>query len=582
MKFFQLIRMFVGKYKKFAILTPIMVILEVALDIVIPYLMSKIIDVGVANKDLGYIVKIGSLMLAAAALAMCFGALSGRFSALASSGFAYNLRTAMFNKVQDFSFANVDKFSTASLVTRMTSDITMIQMPFMMMIRMMVRAPFQMILAAVMAVRINAKLSIVFAVAVPILAVVLAVITTKAFPLFQKMFYKIDDMNSVVQENLISIRVVKAFVRKKYEIKKFDNSAGDLRNTQLKAEMIVIWNRPVMTFVMYSCMLAVCWFGGRLIIKEELLTGEFFSFMSYISQVLMSLMMLSMTFIGLVMSRAAVRRVGEVLTTEPSVKDPVRTGDAPTVADGSIEFDHVSFRYETQSDENRILEDINLKIPSGTMVGVLGGTGSGKTTLVSLIPRFYDVVEGTLRVGGVDVRDYTQHELRENVSMVLQTNVLFSGTIRENLLWGKADATEEEMIAACKAAQAHDFIMSFPNGYDTELGQGGVNVSGGQKQRLCIARALIKKPKIVILDDSTSAVDTTTDRQIRDAMKRELADTTSIIISQRVTSLMDADMIIVMDDGKICEVGNHDELMAKHGVYREVFESQQKGVQISA
>lgn len=564
----------VGKYKKYAILAPIVVICEGALDILIPFLMSKIIDVGIKNGDVAYVVKIGVLMIVMALASLVLGALSGRFAAVAGMGFGKNIRKKLFDKVQDFSFANTDKFSTASLVTRLTTDVTNTQNAFMMVIRTLARAPFMMICATVMAIKINAELAVIYLFAIPILGVALYLIATRAYPRFQAMLKKYDKLNAQVEESLIAIRVVKAFVRKDYENQKFEDAADGLRVMQKRAEKLIILNGPAMQIVMYTCMICICWFGGNMIIAGGMQTGELMSFISYLTQILMSLMMLSMIFVMLVMSQASVTRITEVL--DETVDIPDNEGGIDRLEDGSIEFKNVSFSYAKDPD-NQTLSHINLSIQSGETVGIIGGTGTGKTSLVQLIPRLYDVLDGELLVGGHDVREYQLEALRSGVAMVLQKNVLFSGTIRENLKWGNENATDEEIIAACKAAEAHDFIMSFPDGYETELGQGGVNVSGGQKQRLCIARALLKKPQIVILDDSTSAVDTATDSRIRRALREELVGTTTIIIAQRVTSVSDADKIVVLDDEGINAVGTHEELLETNEIYREVFESQQKG-----
>lgn len=564
-----------GKYKKYALLTPIMVIGEVILEVFIPFLMAKIIDVGIANADVAYIAKIGSLMVLMALISLVFGALSGRFASLASTGLAAGIRKKLFYKIQDFSFANVDRFSTASLITRLTADVTSTQTAFMMVIRMLVRSPIMLVSATVMAVSINAKLSAVFLFAIPFLGGAMGIISYLAFPRFQKMLEKYDSMNSSVQENLVAIRVVKAFVRRDYENEKFEEAANTLRDAQIKAERIVITGMPIMMFTMYACTILIAWFGGNLVIAGDMQTGELFSFISYISQILMSLMMISFAFIGIVMSRASIKRILEVLDEEIDIKNNEES--EITANDGSIVFDNVSFSYAKKSD-NLTLDNVNLKINSGETVGIIGGTGSAKTTLVQLIPRLYDVLEGRILVGGHDVRDYSLEALRNNVAMVLQKNVLFSGTIKENLKWGNENATDEEIMAACKAAQAHDFISAMPDGYETDLGQGGVNVSGGQKQRICIARALLKNPKILILDDSTSAVDTATDSKIRQSFKENLQNTTTIIIAQRISSVSEADKIIVLNDGKIDGVGTHEELLATNEIYKEVYESQQKGV----
>lgn len=562
-------------YGIYAILTPVIIIGEVLMEVLIPRVMGKIIDNGIMGTGgVDYVVKMGGLMVVMATFSLICGALAGKFASVASMGFAKGLRRNLFEKVQSFSFANIDKFSTSSLITRMTTDVTNTQNTFMQLIRTMVRAPFMMIFATIMAIKINAKLSIVFAVAIPVLAIVLYVIIVKAFPKFQELFKKYDLMNRNVQENLIAIRVVKAFVREGHENKKFSDSADAMRVSQIMAEKIVILDTPIMQFVVYGCMLSVFWFGGKFIVQGSMLTGDLISFISYIMQILMSLMMISMVFVTFVMSKASVQRIIEVLDEVPDINDDNATDEQ--VKDGSIVFENVSFAYPSNKD-NFALERINLEIKSGETVGIIGGTGSSKTSLVQLIPRFYDTVKGKVLVGGRDVKEYKIETLRNSVSMVLQKNVLFSGTIKENLKWGDQNATDSEITDACKSAQADEFVRSFPNGYETDLGQGGVNVSGGQKQRLCIARALLKKPKIIILDDSTSAVDTATDEKIRSEFKKKLADTTTIIIAQRISSVKDADKIVVMNDGKIDGIGTHDELMQTNEIYREVYTSQQKG-----
>ena len=567
---------YVGKYKKYAIATPFVMIGEVLMELLIPLVMAAMIDKGISSGDVQYTVKMGLLMILMAIVSLCFGSLGSRFGAVASMGFAKNVRRALFEKVQSFSFSNVDKFSTASLVTRLTTDVNNVQNAFNMMIRMVFRAPIMMVGALAMAIKLNAQLAMVFLVAIPILCVGLYFIMSKAHPRFQAMLERYDALNSDVQENLIAIRVVKAFVREKYECKKFDDSAEAVRAAQYRAEKLVQLNQPLMQICMYGCTVAALWFGGNMVIGGTLQIGALSSFIGYISQTLMSLMMVSMILMMTIISRASITRINEVLDETPSISDKDASADT-RLEDGSIEFKNVSFSYD-QHQPRATIENINIKIPSGTHVGIIGGTGSAKSTLVQLIPRLYDADKGEVIVGGHDVRDYKLHVLRDDVAMVLQKNVLFSGTIAENLRWGDENATQAELEAVCRSAQADDFIQSFPDGYETELGQGGVNVSGGQKQRLCIARALIKKPKIVIMDDSTSAVDTATDARLREAIHRELKDTTSIIIAQRITSIADCDMIIVMDDGHISDVGTHDELMKRSEIYREVYQSQQKGV----
>ncbi len=566
----------IGKYKKYAFAAPLCVVLEVILEIFVPFLMSKIIDVGI-NGDGGvpYIVKIGVLMIIMSAFSLLCGALSGRFASVASTGFSKNVRKRLFDKIQDFSFANVDKFSTASLVTRMTTDVTFLQNSFMMIIRMMVRAPVMLVSATVLAISINAELAVVFLVAIPVLGAAVFLIGTKAHPMFMRMFKKYDGMNASVQESLIAIRVVKAYNRGEYENEKFASAASSLCTAQRRAERILILNMPIMQLVMYACIIAVLWLGGNMIASGSMLTGELVSFISYISQILVALMMISMCFVGIVMSRASVNRICEVLDEEIDIKE--ENDGLCAVLHGGISFENVTFSY-SGDEKKAALSDINLEIKPGETVGIIGGTGSGKTSLVQLIPRLYDATVGTVKVGGEDVRSYKLEPLRDAVAMVLQNNVLFSGTILDNIKWGNENADDGEIKRVCRAAAAHDFIMSFPEGYGTYLGQGGVNVSGGQKQRLCIARALLKKPKILILDDSTSAVDTATDSKIREAFRKELPDTTKIIIAQRISSVSDADKIIVLDDGKISAVGTHDELLVSSDIYREVFASQQKAV----
>lgn len=563
------------KHIVFAVLAPLTIILEVLLEIQIPKLMSEIVDIGITTSDIAFILKTGGTMIAMALASLFFGAVSAICSSIASMGFGAELRKGIFNKLQDFSFGNVDKFSTPSLITRITTDVNNAQQAYMMIIRMMVRSPIMLISATYMAFTINSSLVKVFLVAIPILAIGMIAISINAFPRFNVVMKKYDSINSSVQENLTAIRVVKAFVRSEYEKMKFKVSNEGLKEASVRAEKIVILTNPLMQIVMYSCIIAILWFGGNLIVVGDMQTGELISFVSYVTQILTSLMMISMAFIMLTTSKASITRINEIFDEESQVKD-LTEADFP-VENGDVEFKNVSFKYDINSEEYT-LKDISFSIKSGETVGILGGTGSSKTTLVQLIPRLYDATDGAVTVGGKDVRAYKLHTLRNAVSMVLQKNVLFSGTIRDNLKWGNENATDEEIIRACKSAQAYDFIMSFPDGFDTELGQGGVNVSGGQKQRLCIARALIKNPKIIILDDSTSAVDTATDSKIRDAFSKDLKDTTAIIIAQRITSICDADKIIVLDDGKISDIGTHDYLLEHSEIYREVYDAQQKGV----
>lgn len=562
-------------YGIYTILTPVVMVGEVGMEVLIPFIMAKIVDNGIrGDGGTAYTVKMGLLMVGMALISLMFGSLGAYFGAKASMGFAKNLRGKLFNKVQDFSFKNVDKFSTASLVTRLTTDVTMVQNAFIMLIKMGFRAPVMLIGALIMAVNVKPDLSVVFLVSVPILAVSMALIMTNAHPRFRLMLDRYDKMNSDVQENLIGIRAVKAFVREDYENDKFKNGADLVRKAQVSAEKLVILTQPIMQMTMYATILAVLWFGGNMVIDSEMQIGELSTFITYINQILGSLMMVSMIFMILVISRASINRISEVLGETPDITDD--NASDRDVYDGTVEFKNVTFGYNDTAEE-AVLKNINLKINSGETIGIIGATGSAKTTLVSLIPRLYDVTQGSVLVGGTNVKDYKLEKLRSAVSVVLQKNVLFSGTIKENLRWGDPDATDEQIVAACKAACADGFINDFPDGYETDLGQGGVNVSGGQKQRLCIARALLKKPKIIILDDSTSAVDTATDASIRKAFRENLADTTTIIIAQRISSVKDADRIIVLEDGRIDGIGTHEELLANNAIYREVYDSQQKG-----
>lgn len=568
------------KYIFFTILAPLTMMGEVAMEVLIPLLMAKIVDVGITSHNIQYVVKTGLLMIGAACLSLTFGVLSGRFAALASTGFSHNLRQNLFGKVQDLAFSNMDKFGTASLVTRLTSDVTNAQNTYQMVIRICVRSPAMLVFAVIMSFNIDRELASFLLVVIPVLGIVLALIGFMAFPRFREMLKQYDSLNSNVQENLTGIRVVKSFVQEGAESKKFSATAEKLRNAQLKAERIIIFNMPVLQLTMYACIIVLLWSGGNRIIAGSMQPGELISFLTYINQILMSLMMISMIFVMLILSRASISRIMEVLDEKTAIKDPAHkdvtgTHQKQAIQSGSVEFQNVSFSYTEQG--TPVLSNINLSIPNGATVGIIGGTGSSKSTLVQLIPRLYDVTSGAVLVDGQDVRSLSLETLRQAVGMVLQKNVLFSGTIRENLLWGDKKASQQEIEIACQHADADNFIKGFPKGYDTVLGQGGVNLSGGQKQRLCIARALLTKPRILILDDSTSAVDTATDARIRQALRTSLPDTTKIIIAQRITSIQDADMIIVLEDGIIAATGTHNQLLETCGIYREVYESQQKG-----
>ncbi|MCR5062117.1 MAG: ABC transporter ATP-binding protein/permease [Treponema sp.] len=562
------------KYVVNTVLSPIAMIGEVVMEVIIPFIMAKIIDEGIYNSDLPFVIRYGLTMVALAIISLCCGMLGTRFSTVAAQGFGYNLRKRLYNKIQTFSFANIDKFSTASLVTRLTTDVNMAQNVYRMLIHMCVRSPFMMIAGTIMAFRLNSKMAMLFLIAIPVIALGIILISILAFPRFEKMMKKFDVMNGAIQENLIGIRIVKAYVRQSFEEDKFKKAAEDVKKAQAHAEKLIILLMPLLQIVMYSAMIAVMWFGGKQVIFGTMQSGELISFFTYVTQVLSSMMMLGMVFVSLVMVQASNHRIIEVLDEVPDIANC----DNPVlnIKDSSIKFENVNFCYGKNVD-NLVLKNINFEIPGGSVIGIIGGTGSSKTTLVSLLPRLYDVSSGQILLGGVDIRKYDIKVLRDAVAMVLQKNVLFSGTIKENLLWGNENATQEQIEAACKASDAHLFITSFTDGYETELGQGGVNVSGGQKQRLCIARALLKNPKVLILDDSTSAVDTATETRIRTALKEIAPETTKIIIAQRISSVKEADKIIVLDDGKICGIGNHDELLKSNRIYKEVFESQQQG-----
>ena len=567
---------YIKDYKRQCIITPIFVVLEVIMEIIIPYLMAKIIDVGIQNNDVKYILEIGIFLIISAILSLTFGMLSGRFAAKASSGYAKNLRKAMFEKIQTYAFENIDKFSTSSLITRLTTDVTNVQNAFQMIIRILVRGPIMMIFALIMCFSINAKLACIFLGAIPILGFLLFFIAKKAHPNFEKVFKKYDTLNRVVQENLNGIRVVKAYAKEEFEKKKFKNINDEVYKIFKKAEKIVAFNSPVMQITIYTCILLISWFGSQFIVFGEMQTGQLSSIITYAWQILMSLMLLSMVFVMIIISQSSAERIIEVLDEEPAIKN--KTQNIKTVKDGSIEFCNVSFCYSDEKDKEKFaLRDINLKIEAGETVGILGETGSSKSTLVQLIPRLYEATKGEVKVGGINVKDYDLETLRDSVSMVLQKNVLFSGTISENLRWGNKEATSEDLERVCKLAQADEFIQQFPAKYETVLDQGGTNVSGGQKQRICIARTLLKKPKILILDDSTSAVDTKTDALIRKAFREEIPNTTKIIIAQRITSIEDADKIIVLKNGKIDGIGTSQELLKTNQMYKEVYESQMKG-----
>ena len=564
----------IKEFKKEYILTPVFMILEVIFETLIPFLMASIIDDGVEAGNMRHIYIVGGMMIAAALLGLFCGIMGGKFGARASTGFARNLRRAMFENIQTFSFSNLDKFSTAGLVTRLTTDVTYIQMAYQMLLRMCFRAPISMICAMAMAFFINARLATVYLIAVGLLAIVLAFIIRRAMKYFQMAFPKYDELNASVQENVSAIRVVKAYVREDYETGKFKKASQGIYDIFQKAERNVVLNMPVMQFTVYSCILLISWMGARMIIQDVLKTGELMSLLAYCMNILMNLMMLSMIFVMMSMSMASMRRVSEVLNEKSDLANP--ENPVYEVTNGEIEFRDVDFSYYGDSDKS-VLHDINIKIKAGETIGILGGTGSAKTSLVNLISRLYDVTSGSVLVGGRDVREYDMDSLRNQVSVVLQKNVLFSGTILDNLRWGDENATEEECRRVCRLACADEFIEKMPEGYNTYIEQGGTNVSGGQKQRLCIARALLKKPKVLILDDSTSAVDTATDAKIRRAFAEEIPDTTKLIIAQRVASVQSADRIIVMDGGRINGFGTHEELLENNEIYREVYESQTSG-----
>lgn len=567
---------YAGEFKKEAILSPICIAIEVIMEVILPVLMASVIDKGVNAGDMNYVAKMGLLMIVVAFISLAGGALCGKYAAVASSGFARNLRKALFEKIQEFSFANIDKFSTAGLVTRMTTDVTNVQQSFQMIIRICVRSPFMLVFSLIMCLKLAPEVSWIFLVALVFLGGVLAFVASKAFPKFHKMFKQYDLLNANVQENLAGIRVVKAYVREEHETEKFLAQSGKVKDLSIAAEKLILLNSPAMQLTMYGCILVISWLGAKSIVAGNMTTGTLMSLFTYTMQVLMSLMMISMIFVMLTMSKTSAERIMEVLDEESTIKNPAQP--VMEVADGSIDFDNVAFRYSGGADKN-VLENVNIHIKSGETIGIIGGTGSSKSTFVQLIPRLYDVSEGSVKVGGVDVRDYDMDVLRNEVSMVLQKNVLFSGTILDNLRWGNENATLEEAKHACELAQAAEFIESFPDGYDTKIERGGTNVSGGQKQRLCIARALLKKPKILILDDSTSAVDTATDAKIRKAFREEIPNTTKLIIAQRISSVQDADHILVLNEGEVNGYGTHEELMKNNEIYRDIYELQQKGAE---
>lgn len=567
---------YIGEFKKETLLSPVCIAIEVIMEVILPMLMALVIDKGVNVGDMNYVLKMGFLMLMVAFISLAGGALCGKYAAVASTGFSRNLRKAMFAKIQDFSFANIDKFSTAGLVTRMTADITNVQMAFQMIIRICVRAPFMLIFSLFMCLKLAPQVSWIFLVALVFLGGVLGIIITKGFPKFHAMFKQYDKLNGAIQENLAGIRVVKAYVREKHETDKFLAQSGQVKDLSIAAERIVIMNSPIMQLTMYGCILTISWLGAKNIVAGNMTTGTLMSLFTYTMQVLMSLMMISMVFVMLTMAKTSADRILEVLEEESTIQNPANP--IMEVKDGAIDFENVSFRYSGGEDKN-VLEHVDLHIKSGETVGIIGATGSSKSTLVQLIPRLYDVSEGCVKVGGVDVRDYDMEVLRNEVSCVLQKNVLFSGTILDNLRWGNETATLEEAKHACELAQAAEFIERFPDGYETKIERGGTNVSGGQKQRLCIARALLKKPKILILDDSTSAVDTATDAKIRKAFREEIPNTTKLIIAQRISSVEDADHILVLNEGEVNGYGTHEELLKNNEIYRDIYELQKKGAE---
>ncbi|WP_297238882.1 ABC transporter ATP-binding protein [uncultured Faecalicoccus sp.] len=578
-----MIKTLIGQIKEYKINTiksPLYVIIEVIMEVLIPYLMSVLVDQGIDKGDMGIVWKIGGIMIVCAFIGLWAGAQSGKHAAIASSGFAKNLRKAEYENIQKFAFSNIDQYSTGGLITRMTTDITNVQMAFQMIIRICVRAPFMLIAALSMCFFINFELSLIFIGVIIFLGIALFAVSFIVHPVFEKMFKKYDALNASVQENISGIRVVKAFVREKFETNKFHKESGDIYSLQLKAEKILIWNMPLMQMSMYGAILMISWFGANMIVGSSLTTGELMSLFTYTANILMSLMMFSMVFVMVVMSIASGERIAAVINQKSDLVSP--KNGIKEIKNGQIDFEDVYFEYTNIQDEaNYVLDNIDLHIPSGSTLGILGATGSAKSSLVQLIPRLYDVTGGSVKVAGIDVRNYDLESLRNSVAMVLQKNVLFSGTIKENMRWGNPDATDEEIKEACQLAQADEFIQKMPDKYDTYIEQGGTNVSGGQRQRLCIARALLKKPKILILDDSTSAVDTKTDALIRQAFMEKIPETTRIIISQRVSSIQDSDQILVLDEGRISGLGTHEELLKSNTLYRETFMEQQKGGSLS-
>ncbi len=569
----------IKEYKKESILTPIFVSLEVVMEVIIPLLMANLIDKGMYAGNMNEVLKIGLELVGSAMLSLIFGVLSGSVAAKASAGFAKNLRKDLYYKVQDFSFSNIDKFSTASIITRLTTDVTYVQMAFQMIIRIAVRTPLMLVFSLIMAFEINKELSLIFLILIPIVGVALGLISTKVYPIFDRVFKKYDDLNEIVEENVSSIRVVKSYVLEEKEKEKFGKTSNEIYKDFTKAEKIMALNSPIMQFAIYSALILISWFGAKIIVNSHmtaLTTGELTSLLTYSIQILSSLMMLTMILVMCTMSKASAQRIVEILDEEPDLKN--KKNPIKEVKNGDIEFQNVGFSYIGKKNKE-VLKNINLKIKSGETVGIIGGTGDGKSSLINLIPRLYDVSEGKVLVGGVNVKDYNLKALRDQVANVLQKNVLFSGTIKENIRWGDENASDEDVERVCKLAQADEFIRGFDKKYDTYIEQGGTNVSGGQKQRLCIARALLKKPKILILDDSTSAVDTKTDSLIRKAFREEIPNTTKIIIAQRISSVQDADKIVVMDNGKIDAIGTHEELLKNNKIYKEVYESQTKGVE---